>query len=61
MNSISVESQTSFNGLEMHMGNLYRSDTSSTAFWYQSEPHATFPELLSWEELEVNETKNISL
>ena len=31
-----------------------KSDISSVAFWYQSEPHSPFPELPSWEELEVN-------
>lgn len=31
-----------------------KSDISSVAFWYQAEPHASFPELPEWEELEVN-------
>ncbi|WP_423127288.1 glycoside hydrolase family 172 protein [Gaoshiqia sp. Z1-71] len=31
-----------------------KSDISSVAFWYQTEPHAKFPKLPSWEELEVN-------
>lgn len=31
-----------------------QSDISSTTFWYQKEPHASFPKLPSWEELEVN-------
>ncbi|MEX2335687.1 MAG: glycoside hydrolase family 172 protein [Fulvivirga sp.] len=31
-----------------------KSDISSTVFWYQMEPHASFPELPSNDELEVN-------
>ncbi|MHB1920664.1 MAG: glycoside hydrolase family 172 protein [Chitinophagaceae bacterium] len=31
-----------------------RSDISSVAFWYQSEPHVPFPKLPSREELETN-------
>jgi hypothetical protein len=31
-----------------------RDDISSTAFWYQAEPHAAFPKLPSKDELEVN-------
>ncbi len=31
-----------------------KSDISSVSFWYQSEPHAKFPKLPSWQELEVN-------
>ncbi len=31
-----------------------KSDISSVVFWYQSEPHATFPKLPSWQDLEVN-------
>lgn len=31
-----------------------KSDISSVAFWYQTEPHARFPKLPGWEELEVN-------
>lgn len=31
-----------------------KSDISSVAFWYQTEPHAKFPELPGWKELEVN-------
>ncbi|MGD9930706.1 MAG: glycoside hydrolase family 172 protein [Mangrovibacterium sp.] len=31
-----------------------KSDISSVAFWYQTEPHTKFPELPSWQELEVN-------
>jgi hypothetical protein len=30
------------------------SDISSTVFWYQKEPHASFPTYPSREELEVN-------
>lgn len=31
-----------------------KSDIASVSFWYQSEPHAKFPKLPSWQELEVN-------
>ncbi|MBQ4280243.1 MAG: DUF2961 domain-containing protein [Rikenellaceae bacterium] len=31
-----------------------QSDIITTAFWYQSEPHAKFPAFPSWQELEVN-------
>jgi hypothetical protein len=31
-----------------------QSDISSVIFWYQAEPHAKFPTLPSWEELELN-------
>ncbi|MDR1171495.1 MAG: DUF2961 domain-containing protein [Bacteroidales bacterium] len=31
-----------------------KSDISSVAFWYQAEPHATFPKLPAWQDLEVN-------
>lgn len=31
-----------------------KSDISSVSFWYQSEPHAKFPKLPSWQEIEVN-------
>jgi hypothetical protein len=31
-----------------------KSDISSVAFWYQTEPHAKFPMLPGWKELEVN-------
>jgi len=31
-----------------------KSDISSVSYWYQMEPHATFPKLPSWQELEVN-------
>ena len=31
-----------------------KSDIASVAFWYQAEPHAAFPKLPAWEELEVN-------
>jgi len=31
-----------------------KSDISSVAFWYQTEPHAKFPKLPGWQELEVN-------
>jgi len=38
-------------------GDIYlpqKSDISSVVYWYQTEPHATFPKLPSWQELEVN-------
>jgi hypothetical protein len=31
-----------------------RDDIASTAFWYQTEPHAAFPKLPSKDELEIN-------
>lgn len=31
-----------------------QSDISSTTFWYQKEPHAPFPALPAWEDLETN-------
>ncbi|MCE4564730.1 DUF2961 domain-containing protein [Maribellus sp. CM-23] len=31
-----------------------KSDIASVSYWYQAEPHATFPEFPSWQELEVN-------
>ncbi len=31
-----------------------KSDIASVAFWYQAEPHAAFPKLPPWQELEVN-------
>ncbi|MGQ8335570.1 glycoside hydrolase family 172 protein [Sunxiuqinia sp. A32] len=31
-----------------------KSDIISVAYWYQAEPHAKFPKLPGWEELEVN-------
>jgi hypothetical protein len=31
-----------------------KSDIASVVFWYQTEPHAEFPKLPSWRELEVN-------
>jgi|SRR5690554_121940 len=31
-----------------------KSDIASVVYWYQSEPHAKFPVLPSWQELEVN-------
>lgn len=33
---------------------VQKSDISSVVFWYQQEPHATFPELPSRKELEIN-------
>lgn len=30
-----------------------QSDISSTCFWYQAEPHASFPKLPEWKKLEV--------
>jgi hypothetical protein len=31
-----------------------KSDISSVAFWYQTDPHSKFPKLPKWEEIEVN-------
>jgi hypothetical protein len=31
-----------------------QSDISSVCFWYQTEPHASFPAFPAWQELEVN-------
>jgi len=31
-----------------------KSDIISVAYWYQAEPHAKFPELPGWKDLEVN-------
>ncbi len=31
-----------------------QSDISSVCFWYQAEPHTTFPKLPTWQQLEVN-------
>ncbi len=31
-----------------------KSDISSVSYWYQTEPHAKFPNLPSWQDLEVN-------
>ena len=33
---------------------LQKSDISSTCYWYQTEPHAKFPQLPVWLQLEVN-------
>jgi hypothetical protein len=43
--------------LGWHHGGRYlaqHSDIASTCFWYQVDPHATFPKLPGWRELEVN-------
>lgn len=43
--------------LGWHHGGRYlaqHSDIASTCFWYQVEPHAPFPKLPGWRELEVN-------
>lgn len=43
--------------LGWHHGGRYlqqQSDIASTCFWYQAEPHAKFPQLPKWQELEVN-------
>lgn len=43
--------------LGWHLGGRYlqqQSDISSVCFWYQADPHAKFPQLPSWQELEVN-------
>ncbi len=31
-----------------------KSDIASTCFWYQREPHAKFPKLPDWQDLEIN-------
>jgi len=31
-----------------------KSDISSVVFWYQAEPHASFPKFPTWQDLEVN-------
>jgi len=31
-----------------------KSDIASVVYWYQTEPHNTFPKLPGWEGLEVN-------
>jgi hypothetical protein len=43
--------------LGWHQGGRYlpqQSDIASVCFWYQAHPHAIFPKLPSWQELEVN-------
>ncbi len=43
--------------LGWHLGGRYlkqQSDIATTCFWYQTEPHAKFPKLPSWQQLEVN-------
>ncbi len=43
--------------LGWHKGGRYlqqQSDIASTTFWYQTEPHASFPKLPAWQALEVN-------
>jgi hypothetical protein len=43
--------------LGWHHGGRYlaqQSDISSVCFWYQADPHAKFPQLPSWQQLEVN-------
>jgi hypothetical protein len=43
--------------LGWHQGGRYlaqQSDISSVCFWYQANPHAPYPKLPSWRELEVN-------
>ena len=43
--------------LGWHQGGRYlaqKSDMASVCFWYQAEPHAKFPVLPGWRELEVN-------
>ena len=43
--------------LGWHTGGRFlkqKSDISSVCYWYQAEPHAKFPKLPGWEELEVN-------
>jgi hypothetical protein len=43
--------------LGWHLGGRYlqqQSDISSVCFWYQADPHSKFPQLPSWQQLEVN-------
>lgn len=43
--------------LGWHQGGRYltqQSDISSVCFWYQADPHTKFPQLPSWQQLEVN-------
>lgn len=43
--------------LGWHHGGRYlaqHSDIASTCFWYQSDPHASYPKIPGWQELEVN-------
>lgn len=43
--------------LGWHHGGRYlaqHSDIASTCFWYQTDPHTSFPKLPEWRELEVN-------
>ncbi len=43
--------------LGWHHGGRYleqHSDIASTCFWYQTDPHTSFPKLPGWRELEVN-------
>jgi hypothetical protein len=43
--------------LGWHLAGRYlpqQSDISSVCFWYQTQPHAAFPKLPEWRELEVN-------
>jgi len=43
--------------LGWHHGGRYlaqHSDIASTCFWYQTDPHASFPKIPGWRDLEVN-------
>jgi hypothetical protein len=43
--------------LGWHSGGRYlkqKSDISSVCFWYQTEPHESFPKLPGWQTLEIN-------
>jgi len=43
--------------LGWHLGGRYlpqQSDIASVCFWYQAQPHAVYPKLPGWRELEVN-------
>lgn len=51
------ELKVTIQDLGWHHGGRYlaqHSDIASTCYWYQSDPHATFPKLPGWRELEVN-------
>lgn len=51
------ELKVTIQDLGWHHGGRYlaqHSDIASTCFWYQIDPHASFPKLPVWRELEVN-------
>lgn len=51
------ELKVTIQDLGWHHGGRYlaqHSDIASTCFWYQIDPHTSFPKLPGWRELEVN-------